>query len=176
MMDPCLSALMPLLILVMTAPFVFFGEGRAGEERSAGHGLVGLRPLPRDERDHKSNHGGSWKGTPTYVDQKGGYPFVAKHLDTVKGWLEGDFETKKVFFEHYWGLSEARDVLDPEKNLLTRIIRRWETQGAEVGHILICREARLAVQRGHKDAKLGPFAEDGRILSEQDVDLSLIHI
>ena len=41
------------------------------------HGLVGLRPLPRDEADWKSNHGGSWRNTPTYEAQKVQYPFVA---------------------------------------------------------------------------------------------------
>ncbi|MGB0767210.1 MAG: 3-keto-disaccharide hydrolase [Phycisphaeraceae bacterium] len=134
------------------------------------HGLVGLRPLPRDERDHKSNHGGSWAGTPTYQEQAGRYPFVAEHIDTVKGWLDGDFKTKRLFLEYYWGLSEERDDLDPEKNLLVRVLRRYEQQGATIGHILICREYRLAIHRGHEEAKPGPFEEDTRILYEQDVD------
>jgi hypothetical protein len=134
------------------------------------HGLVGLRPLPRDERDHKTNHGGSWQGTPTYTEQAGQYPFVAEHIDTVKGWLDGDFKTKLLFLEYYWGLSEERDDLDPEKNLLIQVLRRYEQQGATIGHILICREYRLAIHRGHDDAKPGPFKEDTRILYEQDVD------
>lgn len=133
------------------------------------HGLVGLRPLPRFEADLATNHGGSWAGLPTFDKQKGKYPFVAEHLDVVKGWLDGDFKTKRVFFEYYWGLSKQRDVLDPRKNNLIKQIRRWETSGGEVVHILICREARLAVDRGWKDAKLGPFKEDGRILSAKDV-------
>lgn len=133
------------------------------------YGLVGLRPLPRDERDHKSNHGGSWAGTPTYAEQKGNYPFVAKHLDVVKGWLDGDFETKRIFFEYYWGLSEKRDSPDPEKNGLIKTIRKWETKGATIEHILICREYRLAIHRGHEEAKPGPFEEDTRILSLEDV-------
>ncbi|MGC6466311.1 MAG: hypothetical protein ACON5N_12050 [Akkermansiaceae bacterium] len=141
------------------------------EEDSAKHGLVGLRPLPRTaELDHGHNHGGSWSGTPTFEEQKGAYPFVADNLDVVKGWLDGDFKTKRVFFEHYWGLSEARDNLDPKKNLLVRTIRQWESRGATVEHILICREYDLAIHRGHKNAKPGPFKEDTRILYEKDID------
>lgn len=134
------------------------------------HGLVGLRPLPRTAADHKSNHGGSWAGTPTFEEQKGNYPFVAENLDVVMGWLDGDFKTRRVFFEYYWGLDEARDNLDPEKNHLVKSIRDWESKGAEVVHILICREYRLAIHRGHKDAKPGPFKEDTRILYAKDVD------
>jgi len=132
--------------------------------------MVGLRPLPRDEKDWKSNHGGSWQDTPTYVAQKGNYPFVAEHLDTVMGWLDGDFKTKKVFFEHYWGLNPAFDDLDPEKNQLVKKIKTWEGKGGEVVHILMAREYRLAIHRGYKDAKPGPFKEDTRILFEKDVD------
>ena len=107
---------------------------------------------------------------PTFEQQKGRYPFVAEHIDTLFGWVpDGDFETRRVFFEYYWGLSEQRDDLAPKKNGLIRAIRRWEERGATVGHILICREARLAVQRGWPDAELGPFEEDGRILSAKDV-------
>jgi len=138
---------------------------------SSEHGLVGLRPLPRTaELDHSHNHGGSWAGTPTYAEQKGNYPFVAEHLDTIKGWLDGDFKTKTMFFEYYWGLDAARDNLDPAKNGLIKTIRNWESKGGTVGHILICREYRLAINRGHKDAKPGPFKEDTRILYEKDVD------
>ncbi|MGB0415194.1 MAG: hypothetical protein ACPGJU_12185, partial [Coraliomargarita sp.] len=78
------------------------------------HGLVGLRPLSRSaELDHGRSHGGSWDGTPTYADQKGNYPFCAEQVDVVKDWLDGDFKTKRVFFEHYLGLTEERDELDP---------------------------------------------------------------
>ena len=132
-------------------------------------GYVGLRPLPRYAKDLKSNHGGSWAGMPTFEEQAGKYPFVAEHLDVVKGWLDGDFKTKRVFFEHYWGLNEARDVLDPQKNLLIKTIRKWESQGGVVEHILICREYRLAINRGYKDAKPGPFKEDSRFLYAKDV-------
>lgn len=135
------------------------------------HGLVGLRPLPRTAAmDHNHSHGGSWAGTPTYAEQQGNYPYVAEHLDVVKDWLDGDFKTRKVFFEHYWGLDAKRDDLDPQKNLLIRTIRNWESKGGEVEHILICREYRLAIQRGHADALPGPFSEDTRILYEKDVD------
>lgn len=134
------------------------------------HGLVGLRPIPADEAGTKHDHGGSWLGLPTFDEQKGRYPFVAEHVDTLFGWVpDGDFATKRVFFEHYWGLSEARDVPDPRKNHLIKTIRGWERRGAAVEHILICREARLAVARGWPDAELGPFEEDGRILSADDV-------
>jgi len=94
------------------------------------HGLVGLRPLPRTEADNKSNHGGPWAGMPTFDKQQGQYPFVAENLDVVKGWLDGDFKTRRMFFEYYWGLSEKRDVLDPEKNLLIKTIRNWSRRAA----------------------------------------------
>jgi len=120
--------------------------------------------------DYAREHGGSWSGLPTFKQQKGNYPFVAEHLDVVKGWLGGDFKTKRVFFEHYWGLSSARDTPDPKNNLLIRKIRESEEKGATVEHILICREYRLAIHRGHENAKPGPFEEDTRILFARDVD------
>lgn len=141
---------------------------QADAQRQAGY--VGLRPLPRKASDLRSDHGGSWAGLPTFDQQAGNYPFVAEHLDAVKGWLDGDFKTNRVFFEHYWGITEARDDLDPEKNQLIRVIRKWESQGGVVEHILICREYRIAIERGHADAKPGPFPEDTRILSAKDVD------
>ena len=158
----------PLKTAVVVIALTLSGSASAGPDEH-GHGLVGLRPLPRDIRDHKTNHGGSWGGTPTYVEQKGRYPFVAEHLDVVSGWLEGDFKTRKMFFEYYWGLSPERDILDPAKNHLIKQIRHWESKGGHVHHILICREYRLAIQRGHTQAKPGPFKEDTRILSVQDI-------
>jgi len=159
-----LTALLVLLV-ALVCPAALAGEA----DPQPTHGLVGLRPLPRDTADHKHNHGGSWEGMPTFAEQKGKYPYVAEHTDIVKGWLDGDFKTKKVFFEYYWGLSNKRDAQDPKKNNLIKTIRNWEKQGGEVVHILICREARLAVDRGWPDAELGPFKEDGRILSAKDV-------
>lgn len=132
--------------------------------------MVGLRPIPADKAGTNHDHGGSWAGMPTFDKQKGNYPFVAEHVDILFGWVpDGDFKTRRVFFEYYWGLSKARDVPDPRKNNLIRTIRRWEKKGGIVEHILICREARLALDRGWPDAELGPFKEDGRILSAQDV-------
>ncbi|MAG93200.1 MAG: hypothetical protein CMJ48_05570 [Planctomycetaceae bacterium] len=107
---------------------------------------------------------------PTFDKQKGHYPYVAEHLDVVKGWLDGDFKTKRVFLEHYWGLSEARDNLDPKKNALVKAIAGWESKDGVVEHILICREYRLAIRRGHPGAKPGPFKEDTRFLFAKDVD------
>ena len=155
-------------IAVILSSFPGVRAEQTVSDRSCGY--VGLRPLPRNTEDLKSNHGGSWAGLPTFEEQKGNYPFVAEHLDVIKGWLDGDFKTKRVFFEHYWGLSEARDDLDPRKNRLVRTIGQWESQGGLVEHILICREYRLAIGRGHKDAKPGPFNEDTRILFAKDVD------
>ncbi len=154
-------------------PLILFGclvvhSGKADMTRSCGY--VGLRPLPRYAQDLKSSHGGPWAGLPTFEQQKGNYPFVAEHLDVVKGWLDGDFKTKRLFFEHYWGINKAQDDLDPEKNFLVKKIRNWESQGGVVEHILICREYRLAIHRGHPDAKPGPFKEDTRILFAKDVD------
>ena len=159
-----------LLTLTSLTALCCVTSASAQERATEGHGMVGLRPLPRDEKDWKANHGGSWQDTPTYVAQKGNYPFVAEHLDIVKGWLNGDFKTKKVFFEHYWGLNPAFDDLDPAKNQLVKKIKGWEDKGGEVVHILMAREYRLAIHRGYKDAKPGPFKEDTRILFEKDVD------
>ncbi|MGZ0655366.1 hypothetical protein ACWPKO_12860 [Coraliomargarita sp. W4R53] len=152
-----------LLICIFTNPI--WGE------LSRIDGLVGLRPLPRTAAlDHSHNHGGSWAGTPTYAEQKGNYPFVAENLDVVMGWMDGDFKTKRLFMEYYWGLSADRDNLDPKKNGLINAIKGWEKQGGEVEHILICREYDLAIQRGHAEAEPGPFEEDTRILYEKDID------
>lgn len=146
-----------------------FGES---SDSLSSHGLVGLRPLPRTaELDHKSSGAhGNWVGSPTYDKQAGKYPYVAEHLDTVKGWNGGDFKTKRVFFEHYWGIDPKRDVLDVKKNHLIQKIKNHEKQGLSVEHILIAREYRLAIQRGHPDAQPGPFKEDTRILYEKDID------
>jgi len=162
-----------IIALVAIMPFVMLvcaGAQTADESSEPKHGLVGLRPLPRTIEDNSGNHGGPWTGMPTFDAQKGNYPFVAEHLDVVKGWLDGDFKTKRMFFEYYWGLDEKRDDLDPEKNLLIKTIKNWEDKGAEIEHILICREYDLAIHRGHKEAKPGPFKEDTRILYAKDVD------
>ncbi|MBI1335492.1 MAG: hypothetical protein GC164_00860 [Phycisphaera sp.] len=126
--------------------------------------------MPRNDNDLKANHGGPWAGCPTYEQQKGNYPFVAANIDTVMGWQQGDFKTKLGFSEYYWGLSAERDTLDPKDNLLVKLIHDWEANGGEMGDILICREYDLAIHRGHKDAKPGPFKEDTRILYGDDVD------
>lgn len=134
------------------------------------HGLVGLRPLPRTDADRKHNHGGPWTGMPTYEEQKGNYPFVAEHLDVVMGWQDGDFKTPLGFFEYYWGLDATRDSLDPKVSPLVKQIKNWEARGGKIEHILICREYDLAIHRGYKDAKPGPFKQDTRILFAEDVD------
>ncbi len=159
-----------LIALLLSLFACFVGTAQQKNDEPPAHGLVGLRPIPADEAGTKHDHGGSWEGMPTFDKQKGNYPFVAKHLDCLFGWVpDGDFKTKRVFTEHYWGLSKERDDPDPNKNALIKVIRQWEEAGGEVVHILICREARLAVDRGWKDAELGPFKEDGRILSAEDV-------
>lgn len=161
-------AITTLLFLGTTA--CLGADGTPEQVIGRSSGLVGLRPIPADEAGTRHNHGGSWEGMPTFDQQKGNYPFVAEHIDTLFGWVpDGDFESKRVFFEYYWGLSSERDDLDPQRNQLIRTIRSWEERGAVVEHILICREARLAVNRGWPDAELGPFAEDGRILSAEDL-------
>lgn len=58
----------------------------------------------------------------------------------------------------------------PQDSPLVKTIRDWEQRGGEIEHILICREYRLAIQRGHDDAQPGPFREDTRILFASDVD------
>lgn len=159
-----------LVAIMLFALLACAGAKAADDSSEPKHGLVGLRPLPRTVADNNGNHGGPWTGMPTFDKQKGNYPFVAEHLDVVKGWLDGDFKTKRMFFEYYWGLDEKRDDLNPGKNLLIKSIKDWEDKGAEIEHILICREYDLAIHRGHKEAKPGPFKEDTRILYEKDVD------
>lgn len=161
------------LLAAMTLPAVILGCASAAptpDSSTPKHGLVGLRPLPRTVADNKSNHGGPWEGMPTFDAQQGKYPFVAENLDVVKDWLDGDFKTKRLFFEFYWGLSQTRDDLRPEKNLLIKTIHNWEAKGGTIEHILICREYDLAIHRGYPDAKPGPFKEDTRILFAKDVD------
>ena len=163
------SAFLLILLALFVSPFVY-AEQADEADPPPGHGMVGLRPIPADEAGTRHDHGGSWEGMPTFDKQKGNYPFVAEHIDILFGWVPGgDFQTRRVFFEHYWGLSKQRDDPDPARNLLIRTIRQWEERGGVVEHILICREARLAVGRGYPEAELGPFEEDGRILSAQDV-------
>jgi len=157
-----------LILAAMTG--ALFLAGCCSQPKTNEHGLVGLRPLSRTaELDHGRSHGGSWDGTPTYADQKGNYPFVAEHLDVIKGWLDGDFKTKRMFFEHYWGINEEWDDLDPQKNTLIKKIQKWEGEGGSVEHILMAREYRLMRNRGYPDSKPGPFPEDTRILYEEDV-------
>lgn len=94
-----------LLLLSLAGASVL--SGVAGAEPAhpvPDHRLVGLRPLPRFAADLKSNHGGSWAGLPTFDQQHGNYPYVAEHLDVVMGWLDGDFKTRRGFFEYYWGI------------------------------------------------------------------------
>ena len=174
MKQPNFRDYVALIVFLITNAVLFADETKVPPDLNhmtiQKHGLVGLRPLPRTEKDWKSNHGGSWQGTPTYEMQKGKYPFVAAHIDTVKGWLDGDFKTKRVFFEHYWGSAAKFDDLDPQKNQLVKKIKKWEEKGGIVEHILICREYDLVINRGYKDAKPGPFKEDTRILYEKDID------
>jgi hypothetical protein len=164
------TVLVGVIAMTFAGPSTSAQPANPKPEAQPKHGMVGLRPLPRTEKDWKSNHGGSWQGTATYDKQAGNYPFVAEHIDTIKGWTDGDFKTKRMFFEYYWGLSPERDNLDPNKNHLIKVIRNWEAKGRIVDHILICREYRIAKHRGHKEAKPGPFKECTRILWPEDVD------
>ena len=160
-------------IIILKLTFIFFcmlgfsAEQNLAEKKS---GYVGLRPLPRYEADLKTVHGGPWTGLPTFDQQGGNYPFVAEHVDVIKGWDKGDFKTKKMFFEFYWGQSQTSDNLEPKKNRLVRMIRKWESKGYEIEHILICREYYNEVLRGNLNAIPGPFEEDTRILFAKDVD------
>ncbi len=133
------------------------------------HGLVGLRPLCRNDADLKGSHGGPWAGLPTYDQQKGNYPFVAENMDVVTDY-KGDFKTRRGFFEYYWGIDSKGDSLNPEESPLVKHIHGWEADGGEIEHILMCREYDLAIHRGYKNATPGPFKEDTRILFAEDVD------
>lgn len=159
-----MRAFLPSILLLL-----FTQLSLAADQPSPTNGLVGLRPLPRTAADLGNNHGGPWAGCPTYDTQKGNYPFVAKNLDVVMQWMDGDFQTKRGFFEYYWGLTANGDSLDPAVSPLVREIHNWEQRGGTIEHILICREYRLAVHRGYKNARPGPFREDTRILSLEDV-------
>ncbi len=130
------------------------------------HGLVGIRPWPVNP-----SHQAGWGAVGNFLDEKGNYPFSSKHVDTIfqSYSFDGGFQSKRFFAEYYWGMSAARDDLDPTKNELINYIKRWEASGAEFEHILICRE--WEVQGAHwPEAKPGPFKGDTRILFEKDVD------
>jgi hypothetical protein len=101
----------PIVSSFLLVAAAFLSSGATdGEAIKPRHGLVGLRPIPADEAGTRHSHGGSWEGMPTFDKQKGRYPFVAEHIDTLFGWVpDGDFKTRRVFFEYYWGLSEQRD-------------------------------------------------------------------
>jgi hypothetical protein len=136
------------------------------------HGFIGLRPLPRSQAEAVAIAGDAGKGLPIFDDQLNGkYPLVAEQLDVLMGRFHGDeFKTNRVFFEYYWGSSPTLDVLDPKKNHLVSTIKRKENNGGVVEHILICREYKLEIRRGKRDAKPGPFKEDTRILYIEDID------
>ncbi len=162
----CRSAVLACLVAFLVTASGIAAEAPAA---TAEHGLVGLRPLPRTEVDLKSNHGGPWTGMPTFEQAQGTYPFVAKHLDIVSQWTGGDFNTKRGFFEYYWGSDARGDSLDPHASPLVGQIRTWEASGGEIEHILVCREYDLLIHHGYPDATPGPFQEDTRILFSKDV-------
>ncbi len=165
-----------LLGLLFLGLSFLFGCGRESAQRASAapeHGLVGLRPLPRSPAEAVAVAGPGREGLPLFDRSlTGTYPFVAAHLDVLYGGFEGDeFATKKVFFEFYIGLGGAHDSRVPKDNLLIQTIRTYESQGYEVHHILICREYRLMKEQGFPDAVPGPFPEDTRILSAEDVQV-----
>jgi hypothetical protein len=157
----------------------------AAGEAPDSHGLVGLRLLPHDavQAGQKGRAGESWlAGIGNYADLAGQYPFVAENLDVVWG-PRGCFKTGKSFFEWYVELDGGDEVNpDPHTSKLVEWIRRVEQSGfthalhsagptnevntspQSVDYILICRETRLT-----RKGKPGPFKQDYRILSREDV-------
>ena len=168
-----------VLLLVGLAATVAAGEAPDS------HGLVGLRLLPHDavQAGQKVRGGESWlAGIGNYADLAGQYPFVAAHLDVIWG-PRGCFKTAKSFFEWYVELDGGNEVNpDPHTSKLVAWIRRAEQSGfthalhsagptnevktspQSVDYILICRETRLT-----RKGKPGPFKQDYRILSREDV-------
>lgn len=127
------------------------------------YGYVGIRPLPRTQKEAESDWVPGISTIGTYDEQLKPNSFAAKYTDVVYEY-QGNFHTKKCFFEHY--LPFDRDWIDtnPNTNPLIQEIKNCETNGWDVEHILICREAYL-VGRG----KQGPYKEDPRILYPRDV-------
>ena len=137
------------------------------------HGYVGLRPLPRSLVEAVAVAGPRGKSLPLFDGKlKGQYPFVAEHLDVLKGRFKGDeFRTRLAFFEYYWGLDAKRDSLVPKESPLVQTIQSLENSGKTVEHILICREYELFKDNPKfPNAKPGPFSEDTRILFAKDVE------
>lgn len=127
------------------------------------YGYVGIRPLPRTQKEAESDWVPGISKIGTYDEQLKPNSFAAKNTDVVYEY-QGNFLTKKCFFEHY--LPFDRDWIDtnPYTNPLVQEIKRCEDNGWEVEHIIICREA-YHVGRG----KQGPYKEDPRILYPRDV-------
>ena len=83
----------------------------------------------------------NWKpGIGNYDDVLRADDYTALHMDAVKGY-DGVFRTKSRFFEHYIH-QQGEDWVDanPETNKLVKTIRRYESKGNTVKHIIICRE------------------------------------
>ena len=78
------------------------------------------------------------------------------------------FAPKAAFFEHYIH-QQGEDWVDanPETNKLVKTIRRYESKGNTVKHIIICREGWLYDK---ENGDTGPIDGDPRILHQRDVD------
>jgi hypothetical protein len=127
-------------------------------------GFVGIRPLPRTAKEAATDWVKGISKIGNYDEQLKPNSFAAKYTDVVFEYI-GNFKTRKTFFVYYLPFDKDWDDSIPAKNALIQRIHDDETQGMEVHHIIICREAEL-VGKG----KWGPIKDDSRILYQRDVD------
>lgn len=141
-------------------------------ELFVGTSKVGVRPLPRgdvydfDRAIDKNNPGGY------FADYTGQYPFVASHTDVLTHHdygesFEGDFRTKKSFFEHYLPFDSQWIDTNPQTNPLIARICGLEKFGVEVEHIVISREGKLY---GKPSFTWGAHPLEWRLLFQRDID------
>ncbi len=141
-------------------------------ELFVGTSKVGVRPLPRgdvydfDRAIDKNNPGGY------FADYKGQYPFVASHTDVLTHHdygesFEGDFRTKKTFFEHYLPFESQWIDTNPQTNPLIARICGLEKFGVELEHIIISREGKLY---GKPSFTWGSHPLEWRLLFQRDID------
>ncbi len=141
-------------------------------ELFVGTSKVGVRPLPRgdvydfDRAIDKNNPGGY------FADYKGQYPFVASHTDVLTHHdygesFEGDFRTKKTFFEHYLPFDSQWIDTNPQTNPLIAKICVLEKYGVELEHIIISREGKLY---GKPSFTWGSHPLEWRLLFQRDID------
>jgi hypothetical protein len=156
-----ISLLCGAFAIVLCSSTSVFAKGTSNGEIK---GYVGIRPLPRTAKEAATNWVKGISKIGNYDEQLKKNSFAARYTDVVFEYT-GNFKTRKTFFEYYLPFDKDWDDSIPEKSALIKRIHDDESQGMDVLHIIICREAEL-VGKG----KWGPIKGDSRILYQRDVD------